>query len=244
MAKRFIDTALFDDHWYSELSKDGKLAWLYYITKCDHAGIFRIAKKTAEFQTGIKSWGTVTEELGNRLIRLEDDKYFIPKFILYQYPKGLSDNVTAQKSAKDILLKYNLFDNSSGTVRKDLSNSCQTVVDIYMDTNMDKDKYMDKDTECEETKILFIDVVKLSQCEFMKLEEEYGKDKTKAMIEKLNNWFMADIKKLKKYTSHYHCIKNWVSDWYDKEYKTVGKRKQSIQDEVRSLLPDNYQEVV
>jgi len=147
MAKRFIDTGLFDDSWFLDLSSDAKLLWIYFITKCDHAGIYSIGKKLACFQTGIKEldncYETLIKELGNRLILLEDGKYFIPKFITFQYPKGLSDNVKAQKSVKDILEKRGLNLNSSLRVNKELPDSYLTVQD--KDKDIDKDKDKDKD---------------------------------------------------------------------------------------------------
>jgi len=54
MAKRFIDTALFDDSWFMDLSVENKLFFVYLITNCDHAGIIDLNLKLAEFKTGIK----------------------------------------------------------------------------------------------------------------------------------------------------------------------------------------------
>ena len=59
MAKRFIDTLIFDDEWFCELSKDSKLFFIYFITKCDHAGILRFNKSLCKFQTGITNFDTV-----------------------------------------------------------------------------------------------------------------------------------------------------------------------------------------
>ena len=42
MAKRFIDTEIFNDDWFMELSKDAKLFYIFYITNCDHAGILKL----------------------------------------------------------------------------------------------------------------------------------------------------------------------------------------------------------
>jgi len=95
MAKRFIDTALFDDSWFMDLSVENKLFFVYLITNCDHAGIIDLNLKLAEFKTGIKgllnSFQTVSKEFGNRLIFLRDNYYFVPKFIKYQYPNGLNE---------------------------------------------------------------------------------------------------------------------------------------------------------
>ncbi len=132
MAKRFIDTAIFEDEWFMGLSVDAKIFWIYLITNCDHAGIFRPNKRLFFFQTGIKelpnSYETLTKELGNRLTPITNDYVFIPKFIKYQYPKGLNRNVKAQESVINILTQYKLLPNSLITVQ-------------------DKDTFKDKDTE-------------------------------------------------------------------------------------------------
>ena len=123
MAKRFIDTDLFDDSWFMELSLSAKVFWMYCITKCDHAGILELNIKLAQFQTGIKSMETVIKELGNRLVSVNEQYYFIPKYIEFQYPGFPNSKVRQQASAVEILKKFNLFDNSLQTVSKELINS-------------------------------------------------------------------------------------------------------------------------
>ena len=39
MAKRYIDTKLWDKTWFRRLEVWQKSVWLYLITRCDHAGI-------------------------------------------------------------------------------------------------------------------------------------------------------------------------------------------------------------
>jgi len=122
MAKRFIDTALFDDEWFMELSKEGKLFWIYAMTKCDHAGILQLNEKLCKFQTGIEDIETVKQELGNRIVTLRQPYLFIPKFLFYQYPNFPHSNAKAQKSAIDILTKFELFDKGSLTLKQGLGN--------------------------------------------------------------------------------------------------------------------------
>ena len=86
MAKRFIDTEMFCDEWFSELSKDAKLFFIYFITTCDHAGVLKLNKKLCEFQTGLKNIDTVVKELGNSLVTVKENIFFMPKFIKFQYP--------------------------------------------------------------------------------------------------------------------------------------------------------------
>lgn len=133
MAKRFIDTGLFDDEWFSELKPESKIFWIYYLTKCDHAGLLKFNKKLIEFQTGIKSLDTVIKELGNRLVRVNEQLFFCPKFIKFQYPEFPKSNVKQQASAIELLIKNGLWDsemnnfkelvNSKVTVTKDLTKS-------------------------------------------------------------------------------------------------------------------------
>ena len=121
MAKRFIDTKIFDDSWFMELSLESKLLWIYLITKCNHAGIIEYNKKLWEFHTGLNSLETVIKELTNRLVSVNDSKYyFIPKFITYQYPNFPNSKVRAQDSAIKILIGFGLFDEQNLTVNKPL----------------------------------------------------------------------------------------------------------------------------
>ncbi len=132
MSKRFIDTGLFEDSWFMDLSKDGKLLWIYMITKCDHAGIIELNKKLLTVQTEIKDFSRVIEELGNRLVTLDEELniYFIPKFIHFQYPNFPQSKVNQQQGAIKQLEKYGLFVDgklvefkSSPRVKQELTNS-------------------------------------------------------------------------------------------------------------------------
>jgi len=125
MAKRFIDTGLFDDAWFMELSVSGKLLWIYLITKCNHAGIIEMNKRLIQFQTGIKSLDTVIKELDNRLVTVKENPLilFIPKYIFFQYPNFPQSNVKQQYSAIQILLKYGLYNEENLTLSKELPNS-------------------------------------------------------------------------------------------------------------------------
>jgi hypothetical protein len=122
MSKRFIDTALFDDDWFMDLSKDAKLLWIYFITKCDHAGILHLNPKLCQLQTGIKDLGTVRQQLGNRIITVREQLFFIPKFVEYQYPGFPDCKFQMAKSAIAILEKYDLIKNSILTVPEQLGD--------------------------------------------------------------------------------------------------------------------------
>ena len=120
MAKRFTGTEKWSDPWFSNLSQSYKLLWLYLLDNCDHAGIWRVNKKLADFQVGDGiDWGNLKEVFNGRLVIVDDEKWFIPKFITYQYPRGLPKNWKVSKSVREILLKNNCTD----TVLKEYGGS-------------------------------------------------------------------------------------------------------------------------
>lgn len=123
MAKRFIDTGIFDDDWFMDLSKDSKILWIYFLTKCDHAGMLRLNEKLCRVQTDIKDLCGVIEQLGNRIVTVSEQLYFIPKFLQYQYPGFPNSKAKAQLSAIEILTKYGIFKDGKLTVTELLPNS-------------------------------------------------------------------------------------------------------------------------
>lgn len=134
MAKRFIDTNMFNDEWICNLSKDSKLFFIYFITTCDHAGVLKLNKKLCEFQTGLKSIDTLIKELGNSLITVSEQSsiYFMPRFLKFQYPNFPQSQVRQQESAIKILENYGINIekiNSYLTLSKDLVKTYVSVND-------------------------------------------------------------------------------------------------------------------
>jgi hypothetical protein len=148
MSKRFIDTGIFDDDWFMDLSKDAKLLWVYFITKCDHAGILKLNEKLCRVQTDIKDLNGVTKQLGNRLVTVNEHLYFIPKFIEFQYPGFPNSKVRQQISALDILTKYGLYTEGKLTLTKQLDNSYEHEHDtVIVNGNVNEPEEPKKDFE-------------------------------------------------------------------------------------------------
>jgi hypothetical protein len=122
MAKRFLDSELFKDEWFIELSSDAKLFWLYYVTNCDHAGVLKFSPRHIEFCTGIKNTETVIKELANRLVTVREGLFWMPKFIKFQYPNFPDTKMKAALSALSILQNLNIDLNSYITVSQQLPN--------------------------------------------------------------------------------------------------------------------------
>jgi len=128
MAKRFIDTSLFNKRWFREFPPKMKLFYLYMLTQCDHAGMYDVDLELASFQTGMPvKQEDVDEYLKDHIEIIKEDKWFLRKFVDFQYGI-LNQNVKAHASVMKILDKY----------------KCLQTVPNSLNTVKDKDKYKDK----------------------------------------------------------------------------------------------------
>jgi hypothetical protein len=150
MAKRFTDSTKWNDDWFFNLNNEEKLAWIYILDTCDHAGIWKKNIRLLNFHTGSGFVeDTLKQVFSGKFIEIKD-KWFIPKFIKFQYGKGfLSSNTPAVKSARELLLDLGFIhqgSNGSLTLIEELPNPNLTLtegLDKGYDTLKDKDK--DKD---------------------------------------------------------------------------------------------------
>lgn len=116
MAKRFTDTDKWKRPWFRGLSLKGKVVWQFLCDTCDHAGIAIIDFELCSFQLGFKiSHQVLNEELGDKVVKVDDDKYFIPSFFDFQYSHA-KENFAARLSALKILGSYGLL-NEHGNVK-------------------------------------------------------------------------------------------------------------------------------
>lgn len=157
MAKRFTDSEKWKDPFFEELNKDLKLAWLYLLDDCDHAGIWKKSIKRLNFSLDTN----FTEEdllkaFKDRIVILNADKWFIPKFITFQYGNDFfKSKQKAVISAIKILNENNLIkelDNGLLTLSVPLTNPMETLMDTDTDTVPVMDKDMDTDMNKESVK--------------------------------------------------------------------------------------------
>lgn len=172
MAKRLSDSTKWADEWFTELPMDMKLVWLYILDMCDHAGVYKVNLKLLRFQTGTdRPENEIVEYLKDR-IYIAENKWFIPKFIGFQYKNFFTSNTPAIKSAKELLLSHGIIKptdkalpNPSVTLTQPLTNPSITLIeplpnpyirakdmDMDMVINKDIDKDIDIDKEQDEYK--------------------------------------------------------------------------------------------
>ena len=138
MAKRFTDTEKWKKPFIRSLKAPYKLLWLYVCDDCDHSGIWQVDLEVAEIRIGEKlDEQKALEYFGDKIIPLENNtKWFIPSFIEFQYPSGLSENNKAHTGIIKNLERYKeQIDNY-----KPLISPLQGDKDMVMDKVMVKDK--------------------------------------------------------------------------------------------------------
>ncbi len=69
-----------------------------------------------------------------------------------------------------------------------------------------------KNVKNEKKKTLYGEFILLTEEEYERILRDFGQNNLKMMIEKLDNYFGADKKRLKKYTSHNHVLRGWVAE--------------------------------
>jgi hypothetical protein len=138
MAKRFTDTEKWKKPFIRSLKAPYKLLWLYICDDCDHSGIWQVDIEVAQIRIGEKlDEKKALEYFVDKIIPLENNtKWFIPSFIEFQYPSGLSENNKAHTGIIKNLERYKeQIDNY-----KPLISPLQGDKDMVMDKVMVKDK--------------------------------------------------------------------------------------------------------
>ena len=182
MAKRFIDTNLFRKKWIRELESEMKLFWVYLLTDCDHAGVWDVDVDRAAFQLNLK----ITEEkilntINRKIIPFKRDKWFIPKFIEYQYGE-LNSNNRAHLSVIKILTKYDLLGANKG-----------------LKTPLKEHKYKNKSQKKDQLKEI--------ENNLSELQNEFSEVNVKLEYEKFVDYLAANGKTYKNYNAGF---KNWL----------------------------------
>ena len=128
MAKRYFDTDIWKKKWFRSLSPDYKSSWWYIISQCDHAGFFEPDIDIMSIFVGAElDEKELMEIFSSRIEYLDNGKWFIPKFIQFQYkvshPDELNLGNRVHKSVYERIEKYShLFrpidEASKGHVKK------------------------------------------------------------------------------------------------------------------------------
>lgn len=162
MAKRLTDSEKWKDPWFKKLKGEMQLFWLFVLDSCDHAGIWKDQLDDFNHNSGFSlTYETIAMSFAGRIIPLNDETFFVPKFITFQYTNFNAEKNNAHKGVMRSLdnfdIKYSevidfiMSERSSLTKKKEIKeplvSPCQGAQDKEQDKAMvmvmDKDK--DKD---------------------------------------------------------------------------------------------------
>jgi hypothetical protein len=197
LAKRFIDGSVWDKDWFLDLPTKYKVLWFYILTKCDTAGIFDPNLKTVSKLLNEKYIEDECLDVFNNKVIKVLDKWFIIKFIDFQY-----GDVISEKMVLPINKCLNKIGYSIDTVSILYSKSIDTPIEI------EKEKEIENIKEKRVLKLKFLDFVYLTSDERDMLCERLGVDVFNKMVCNLNDYIGS---KGTKYKSHYHTILSWIN---------------------------------
>jgi len=110
MAKRFTDTDKWKKGFIRNLPAKFKLLWLYILDDCNHAGIWDTDFEVASIRIGSKISEKEAAKVFAEQIKIFDkgNKWFIPKFIDFQYGT-LNENSRPHLAVIKLLDKYDVY---------------------------------------------------------------------------------------------------------------------------------------
>lgn len=147
MAKRFTDKNKWQDEWYLSLSNDYRIVWEYILDTCTIAGRLKKNFKLLNFCCNVDfDEQKMLDVFDGRLIDC-GRFYFIPKYLKFQYAKGLCSQKPAIVSVRNELIEHGLtnkviefFGSSYLMVNESLANDTAIIKDKDKRKNIDKDK--------------------------------------------------------------------------------------------------------
>ncbi len=186
MAKRFADSEKWKKNFFSNLSMQGKLVWIYLLDNCDNTGIWSINYKLLSFQVGFNvEQSDIVEWFSSKIAFIENDKILIKPFIEFQYGK-LNESNNAHKPVLKLIEKIgpieDLMSPSLGAQDKDKDKAKAKALDKVMDQVlvMDQDKDKDFSKKIKKPKHLKTE----SDIENKKLRDEIWASYSKSYVDK------------------------------------------------------------
>lgn len=96
MAKRFVDTKMWSDDWFTQMPMAYKMLWHYILSACDHAGVFKVNLRSFCLLNEVKLTSNEAIDhfnLGKQRIRIiSDSTWYIEDFVVFQYGPVLNLN--------------------------------------------------------------------------------------------------------------------------------------------------------
>lgn len=112
MAKRFTESDKWiKNEWFRTLPSKFKLFWLYLWDIVDFTGVYEVDIQLASFVIGLDYTQEEVEKIfKDKIHKINDKKWFIPEYLVYQYPTGLNSKNKAVASLRKKLIQLSFID--------------------------------------------------------------------------------------------------------------------------------------
>lgn len=142
MAKRFVDTDLWQKEWFQDLSIENKLLLKYIFENCDCAGVWNSNLRLASFILGYPYTIDDIHRINKQKEQFEilsNGDIFVIDFIKFQYGT-LSENCKPHKPVIEKLKKYNLFERVLKGYRKGFETLEEKEQEQYKEKEQEKER--------------------------------------------------------------------------------------------------------
>lgn len=106
--KRFTDTEKWSDPWFRRLTSPAKQLWGYATDRCDKTGLVELDLELVTLDVGQLVGSEHISELSSRIEDCGGGKFFLPKFINFQYGL-LTDSCPPHRSIIELVKKHGLI---------------------------------------------------------------------------------------------------------------------------------------
>ena len=145
--KRFAETRKWQNTWFMDLPAKYKLAWLWLVDNCDHAGLIDANPRLMSFMVGEPIDGEeFIRVMAGRVTKPKAGKWFIPSFINFQYGEELNPRNSAHRGVLRILSEQQIdcpvsvVEETNKAPDKGQSSPSKGAQDKDKDKEQDKDK--------------------------------------------------------------------------------------------------------
>lgn len=214
MAKRFTSTELWNEDWFCIMPLDYKLFWYYMLSKCDHAGIYKVNVKIFNHINRAEINSNTAIEFFNenkqRIRIINEQNWFIEDYFYYQYGSSFNIKNRVHESIYNIYKKYNIDVYSIRGLNEVNIDHIERVIDkeIISNNKINKvsENFVSNGTWEDEKKYFLVDEqYQMGICTTYKLKKEQVDAYLKDFINMLE--LNQDYKSCKELRRHFT---NWV----------------------------------
>lgn len=214
MAKRFTDTEKWDRPWFRSLKNNYKLLWCFVLDKCDIAGVWYVDFEMATFQIGSKFDRKEAENVFQKQIEVNGDRWLLKDFIPFQYGSLEASN----KVYKNVNAKLLNF-------KEGASMPHTSPIDGVMVMVKEKDKYI---SSLSKKATIIPDDLLLNELEindWLEYKKQKGQGYKPKGLEALWRTFRAIPENKRREAVDFSMSNNW-SGLFEKKENQNGKPKQ------------------